>query len=252
MMPHEQQLLEQFLQRVNAAQGIAQDPQAQAMIQQRLAQQPDASYLLVQRALLLEQALESAQQRIQQLEQQAQDRTAAGSSFLGQGLETHLDTRFGRNPEPMAPAAPAPTAPTYGSAPMTAQPGSWRQRWFGAAPQTSAPMAAPAAPMSAGPAGGSWLGSAASTAAGVAGGMFLFNGLENLLGGQHSALGSASHGLTGQSLQNPPPDTANNISTLAQDAGAGHVQDSDNWASNSSDGNDDSSFLDDDGSSWDA
>lgn len=247
MMPHEQQLLEQFLQRVNAAQGIAQDPQAQAMIQQRLAQQPDASYLLVQRALLLEQALESAQQRIQQLEQQAQDRTAAGSSFLGQGLDTHLDTRFGRNPEPAAPAASA-----YSSAPMAAQPGSWRQRWFGAAPQTSAPMAAPAAPMGAGPAGGSWLGSAASTAAGVAGGMFLFNGLENLLSGQHSALGGASHGLAGQSWQNPLPDTANNGSTLAQDAGAGHVQDSDNWASNSSDGNDDSSFLDDDGSSWDA
>ncbi|MEB1529045.1 DUF2076 domain-containing protein [Xanthomonas sp. WHRI 7945] len=159
MTPQEQQLLEDFLARVRGAGGVAKDPQADALIRERLAGQPDAAYLLVQRALLLEHALETAKAQIAQLQQAAPPPAAA--SFLGQG--------FSAGPPPLPPA-PAPQG----------APG-WRERLFGggggAAEQ--APVAAPAAR------GPSFLGAAATTAAGVAGGMFLFEGVESLLGGHH-------------------------------------------------------------------
>ena len=60
MTPQEQQLLEDFLQRLSAVQGVSKDPQADALIQQQLAGHPDALYLLVQRSLLQQHALDSA------------------------------------------------------------------------------------------------------------------------------------------------------------------------------------------------
>ncbi|QNH14314.1 DUF2076 family protein [Xanthomonas sp. SI] len=159
MTPQEQQLLEDFLARVRSAGGVAMDPQADALIRERLAGQPDAAYLLVQRALLLEHALDSAKAQIAQLQQAAPPPPPA-ASFLGQG--------FNAGPPPLPPT-PAPQA----------APG-WRERLFGGG--ASVPDQAQAAPAARGP---SFLGTAATTAAGVAGGMFLFEGVESLLGGGH-------------------------------------------------------------------
>jgi len=58
--PQERALLQEFLQRLIQIRGIEKDPHADALIAQAVAQQPDAAYLLVQRALLLEQALDAA------------------------------------------------------------------------------------------------------------------------------------------------------------------------------------------------
>lgn len=160
MTPQEQQLLDDFLARLRAGGGVAKDPQADALIRDRLAGQPDATYLLVQRALLLEQALEQARAQIAHLQQAGA--APAATSFLGQG--------WGASPPPLPPAAPA------------AAPG-WRERLFGGATPEPASQAAPAAR------GPGFLGTAASTAAGVAGGMFLFQGLENLFGGHHGGGG---------------------------------------------------------------
>ncbi|MES2187520.1 MAG: DUF2076 family protein [Pseudomonadota bacterium] len=183
MTSQEQQTLDDFLFRLAAVNGVAKDPQADALIQQRLAHQPDAAYLLVQRSLLLEQALDNARQQIEQLQQQAAQRSdPGGASFLNAGLEPG----FGR-----APAAPGvgvynTTAPSAQLQPPRVEP-TWRDRLFGGG--AAAPAAAPAAA-----AGPSFLGTAASAAAGVAGGMFLFNGLENLLGGHHGANGNSLFG----------------------------------------------------------
>ena len=194
MTSQEQQWLDEFLQRLAAAQGVAKDPQADALIRERLAAQPDASYLLVQRALLLERALHDARQQIAQLQQQAQSQ----GSFLGQGL----DTQFGRNPAAATAPPPSYAAPAYAAAPP-AQPG-WRERLFGS-PAASPGTAAPAS------AGSSFLGNAAASAAGVAGGMFLFNGIENLLG-RHN---------TGSSLLGGgnPPQTVENVTQNFYDDG---------------------------------
>ncbi|AHX13659.1 ABC transporter substrate-binding protein [Dyella jiangningensis] len=153
MTPQEQQLLEDFLQRLVSAGGVAKDPQADALIRQRLAGQPDALYLLVQRSLLQQQALENAKAQIAQLQSQAGSQQSVGSFLGGQ------QPAWNAAPPPYPPQAPAASP-------------SWRERLFGGAP--AQPPAAP-----------SFLSQAATTAAGVAGGMFLFEGIESLMGGHH-------------------------------------------------------------------
>ena len=164
MTPQEQQLLDDFLQRLAAVRGVAKDVQADALIQQHLNGHPDALYLLVQRSLLQQQALDNAKAQIAQL--QAQLSGQGGGSFLGG------QSGGWSQPQPTPPPMPQQQA---------AAPG-WRERLFGAAPapQQAAPQPA-AAP--------GFLASAATTAAGVAGGMFLFNGIESLMGGHHGGGG---------------------------------------------------------------
>ncbi|WP_417284233.1 DUF2076 family protein [Comamonas sp.] len=223
MTSQEQQLLRELFERLAQTRGAPKDAQAEAEIRQGLAAVPDAAYWLAQRSLLLENALQQAQQQISQLQQevdqgrQAAARTSGAGSFLSGGLDTH----FGRGP---LPAYESPQA-----APAAQPAPSWRDRFFGG----SAP-AAQAAPSAA----GGFLGTAAASAAGVAGGMLLFNGLGNLLG-QHEAqshsdkLQDEAQG-SHQSLQSEKsvPDQ------MARDAGVDSIDSaaSGNW---------------DDGGSWD-
>jgi heme/copper-type cytochrome/quinol oxidase subunit 4 len=142
MTPQDTQMLQDFLNQLTRAQIATKDPEAEILIARAFAQQPDAAYLVVQRALLLEQALKRAEAQIAQFQQKS-------SSFVG--------TRAW-NVEPR----PAP-----GAAPASAEP--------------LPPRAVPHSPEAGGP-WSSFLGNAAATAAGVAGGAFLFHGLENLFG----------------------------------------------------------------------
>ena len=158
MTPQEQQLLDDFLQRLVAAGSVAKDPQADALIHQRLTSQPDALYLLVQRSLLQQQALDAAKAQIAQLQSQLASQQGGGSFLGGQ------PSAWGAAPPPMPPQQPMPQQ----------APPSWRDRLFGGTPAQPAPAAAP-----------SFLSQAATTAAGVAGGMFLFDGIESLIGGHH-------------------------------------------------------------------
>ncbi|HHW4682190.1 MAG TPA: DUF2076 domain-containing protein [Xylella sp.] len=210
MNPYEQKLLDDFLTRLRSAGGVVKDPQAEAFISERLAGHPDAAYLLVQRALLLEQALASAQAQIGQLQQAAAG--SGSSSFLGQ-------TGWSGNQQVVPPSPPV--AP--------AERPSWRERLFGGSPapvQQAAPSGA-----------GSFLGTAATTAAGVAGGMFLFQGLEHLLGGHQGG------GLFGNANNVPQETIVENVvtnnyydtdSSLQDDDSAGFADDggafdSDTW-----------------------
>ncbi len=181
MNTQEQQMLDDFLSRLAAVHGVAKDPQIDGLIRQRLAAQPDAQYLLVQRALLLERALENAHQQIEQLQAQmaaATPRDPGGASFLNGGLEPG----FGRAPTAPGLVPQQQVQPPYQpQAQSQAQPSGWRERWFGGAPAAAQPAPAPASN------GSSFLGTAAASAAGVAGGMFLFNGLGNLLGSHHGS-----------------------------------------------------------------
>lgn len=160
MNTDESRLLAAFLSQLTAIRGIGKDPEADALIQRAAADQPDALYLLVQKAMLQEQALNGAKARIAALEREVEQhrpgRSAAGGGFLGQ--------------DPWASSAPPGSTAARSAGPATAamappMPGAY------------APMAAPAAS----PWGG-FLGSAAATAAGIAGGAFLFHGIESLMG----------------------------------------------------------------------
>ncbi|SIR31192.1 DUF2076 family protein [Pseudacidovorax sp. RU35E] len=189
MTPQELSMLEDLLQRLAAVHGVQKDPQADALIRERLAGQPDALYLLTQRTLLLEHALQDAQRQLAQ--RAAAPADPGGAAFLQRGLEPGFgrDTADpdaynpGRSAYRGAPSGYAPGAPAAAPA---AAPG-WRERLFGAAP------AAAPAPSS----GPSFLGQAASAAAGVAGGMFLFNGIEHLMGNRGGGGGGGFLGLGG-------------------------------------------------------
>jgi len=143
MTPQESALLQKFLAQLAQAQVSTKDPEAQAMISKAVAQQPDAAYLLVQRALLLERALQQAKSQLSRLHEQ-RDGADGGS---------HTWTQ------------------TSSSTPATA-------------PAPASPPQAQAAPPTGGTSSGlgGFLGNAATTAAGVAGGAFLVQGLEGLFG----------------------------------------------------------------------
>jgi len=198
MTPQDTQLLQDFLAALTRAHIGARDRDAQTLIARAFAQQPDAAYLVVQRALLLEQALKQAQAQIAQLQQQS-------SSFVG--------TRAW-NPEPR----PAP-----GAAPATAE----------APPPRAVPPG-----LEAGSPLGSFLGNAAATAAGVAGGAFLFHGLENMFGhgGGSSAANAPADTIENVTVNNygSDPDSADLAATdTADDAldavDAGDASDDASW-----------------------
>ncbi len=141
MTLQESQLLQDFLNQLTLVHAIPGDPEAQVMIQKAMAQRPDAPYLLVQRSMLLDQALSQAKAQIAQLQQQRGNSPGGGAWN-------------------QTPPEPPRNAPPPGNATT--------------APQPSSGFLTGGA--------GSFLGSAAATAAGVAGGAFLFQGLEGLFG----------------------------------------------------------------------
>jgi hypothetical protein len=160
MSPQERQVLQDFLNQLIQVRGVVKDPEADAMIAKAVAQQPDAPYLLVQRALLLEQALNNAKAEIAALQNQQRAAPQASSSFL--------DPNAWGNSAAVRPAPAAQPAPVAMPQYQT--------------PQAMAPSGGPSF-MRGGMGGmGGMLGNIAATAAGVAGGQFLFHGIENLLG----------------------------------------------------------------------
>jgi hypothetical protein len=173
MNPHEQAILENFLDQLVRVRGTRKIPEADAMIRRAVNRQPDAAYLLVQRSLMLGQALEETKARLAEYE-------------LGQGQGSFLNA--GASGASGPPATPQTMAAA--SAPerfQASRPG----------PASALPSALPAGapPPSAEPLRGGgtagFLGQAAATAAGVAGGEFLFQGVENLFS-PHGA-SAASH-----------------------------------------------------------
>jgi hypothetical protein len=150
----EREQLNLFLQQLTRVQASQKDAEADALIREACARQPDAGYLLVQRAMQLEHALQSMKAQCSQLQVELdRARSGAQTSFLSDA------NAWGR----AAPAAPL--------APAASSPGPAIQ------PRAQAPTA---------PASSSWgsgiLGSVATTAAGVVAGSFLFQGIENLMG----------------------------------------------------------------------
>jgi hypothetical protein len=168
MTPQERELIEGLFQRLKAADTPQKDREAEDLINHRTVELPAAPYLLAQTALVQDHALAAAQQRISQLEKEldglkAQAPAAGGStSFLGGLLGGGRWNQGGAAPS----AGAAAPSPPRSSVPITA-------------PAAASPAAAPYA--AGAPAGGGFLQSALTTAAGVAGGALLFDGLSSLL-----------------------------------------------------------------------
>lgn len=202
MTPQEHEKLQQFLSQLRQAQGIQRDPEADALISAAVSRQPDAAYLLVQRSLLQDQALEAAQARISELERQAKSgQPASTSSFLGSA------DAWGNSARTMAAPASYPER-SSGDYPSARQ-GAYPQAGPGAYPHNQVPYPGQRqggfSRFGGGMGGGggsSFLGTMAATAAGVAGGAFLFQGIGNLLNqndnpaGQEQGLASDAAGAT--------------------------------------------------------
>jgi hypothetical protein len=157
MNPQEKAQLEQFLQQLNSTQAGAKDSDANALIAESVKKQPDASYLLVQRAMGLEMALQVAQKQMAEMQAQI-DQTSKPSGFLS-GINS-----WGR-------AAPAQAAPANAMAAArpaagAAQPSSW---------------------------GSGMLGAIATTAVGVVAGSMLYQGIQSMMG--HNSAPDAGNGM---------------------------------------------------------
>ncbi len=174
MNAEERTLLTRFLDELSAARTSAKDPEADAMIARTLSSNRDAAYLLVQHAIVADQSLHAAQQRIAELEREQQAPPApASSSFLPQSAG-----------------------------------GPW-----GARPQDSYSPPSPEARPGVFSGGGglsSFLRSAGTTAAGVVGGEMLFSGLSDMFG--HRSGGGGLFGGGGQGFLGQPENvTINNF-----------------------------------------
>jgi hypothetical protein len=163
MNTQEREQLAQFLQQLTQAQAAQKDAEAEALIRGACIRQPDATYLLVQRAMILDKAMQDARAQVARLQgelDQIRAQARAGNSSSG-----FLDPNAWGN-------APASRATSMPQAPVPAQ----------------APVAAPVAAPAASAWGSGMLGNIATTAAGVVAGGFLFQGIEHLMGnhGSHS------------------------------------------------------------------
>ncbi len=117
MNPQERQELSLFLQQLAGAQVAQKDAEADALIREACERQPNAAYLLVQRTMILEQALRSAQDRINHLQAEL-DRSRPGIAFLGDA------NAWGRAPvsqgASMPPRAPSAAGSFLGNIATTA------------------------------------------------------------------------------------------------------------------------------------
>ncbi len=197
MNPQEKELLTTLLDRVKNAPRQDKDPEADALIRQALAAQPDLPYYLTQTVLIQDLSLHQAQQRIADLEKQLADAQQAARPTVG----SFLGGLFGSRPPAPAsgPAQAGPQAGPWTRSPQVAaappaqpygQPGYAQQPGYGQQPTGGGFMGG-----GMGGAGGGFLRSAAATAAGVAGGALLFQGISSLFG-NHYAGGLMSGGMT--------------------------------------------------------
>lgn len=203
MTPQEKDLVTQLLQRLKQAGGAAKDPEAETLIRQAMAAQPDAPYYLVQTVLMQDMALADAQRRIADLERQAQPTAAPQRSFLGGSVPSA---------GPWARAQPAAPPPVWGGQP--------------AAPMQPQ-MQQPTAPMMQPSATSGFLRSAAATAAGIAGGALLFQGIQSMFGHGFGGAGFAQQpGISETVINNySTPDQPSSEQTAWNDPGTGSTWD---------------------------
>lgn len=169
MTPAEQNLIEDLFNRIRSVGIAARDAEADALINRLMLQTPGAAYALVQSVLVQDQALREAHQRIMALEQR-QPANDPGGSFLG-GAERQ---RWAASPTgPSVPLSAQQPPPSYTQPPYSAQPAQPAYN-----PQTPEPSGA-----------GSFMRGALQTAAGVAGGALLFEGIRDLLHGGSGGFG---------------------------------------------------------------
>jgi len=220
MTPQERQMVADLFDRLASLEGERRDPDAERVISEGLGRAPNAVYALVQSVLVQDEALKRANTRIEELEHAASGATAQGG---GGFLDSMRNVLTGRGSVPsVRPGGqgssgqgssgawgPRPDAPPPGYPPQ----GYQQQPGY-------PPQGYPQAPMGGGMMGGhggSFLGTAAATVAGVVGGAMLLNGIR-------SAFGAGGHQAFGGGLGSAPsPWGGGDGGALSRDSGVGDI-----------------------------
>jgi uncharacterized protein len=206
MTPQEQQLVNELFDRLAQVENMPRDPEAERLIAQGLSRAPHAVYALTQTALIQDEALKRANARIEELQAEL-DGGAAPDERRGSFLDSMREAVLG------------PRSAGRGSVPSV-RPGT-PQAGYGPQEEPQMPPGDAGAPPFGG--GGSFLGSAASTAAGVIGGALMLNAIRSMFG--HHTGGYAPSGLGNFTGDRSSAGSAAD-SRLARDAGIDHVRDS--------------------------
>ncbi len=189
MTPQERQHVTELFDRLATLESAKRDPEAERAIAEELRRAPHAVYALVQTVLVQDEALRAADERLREYEGEPQ----------GQGgfLDNMRDAVFGRREG------------ARGSVP-TVRPGESAAFQGGGYPPQQ---------------GGSFLGTAAASAAGMIGGALLLNSFRGMFGG-------GGHGMIDPGAGRSPwggGDSASR-SDLARDAGINDIGGSGRWA----------------------
>jgi uncharacterized protein len=196
MTPQEGELIRELFDRLTSLEGAPRDGEAERAIAAGLARAPHAIYPLVQTVLVQDEALKRANARIQELENAGGSEEARGG---GSFLENMRGAVFGRDAGARGSVpAVSPTVPSSG-------------------PYEQPPSAYAAAP------GGSFLGTAAASAAGIIGGSLLLDGIRSMFGRGHAYAGAYEP----VTQEHSPWDNRNPAdSDMARQAGVDDVSDS--------------------------
>jgi len=205
MTPQERELVADLFDRLSRLEGAPRDADADRVIEDGLKRAPHAVYALVQTVLVQDEALKRADERIQELESQ----TDGGAEPPRQGgfLDSMRDAILGPREQPRGGTVPSiPPPPQQGSV--------WGTSGGYANPPPPPPETG-YAPQGGFGQGGSFLGTAASAAAGMIGGALLLGGIRSMFG-QHGGASAydAGHGVA----SSPWADSASH-SDLAREAG---------------------------------
>ena len=243
MTPQEQQLVADLFDRLASLEAQRRDPDAERLIREGLGRAPNSVYSLVQTVLVQDEALKRANAHIEELERAVGAPAESGGSFLD-SVRNMIGGR-GDQPRGSVPSvrpggmgtsgvwgsgADAGQAPGQTPGQPWGNPQSYPQGGYPPPPPPGYPPAGypPGAPPMGG--GGSFLGTAAATVAGVVGGAMLLNGIRSMMGGHETfSTGAPGHDPTGGGVTHSasPWDSGSGGDHggghLAQDAGLGDI-----------------------------
>jgi hypothetical protein len=256
---------------------VEKDQEAEAFIHGLMRQDANSPYLLVQSVLIQEEALKGADARIRELETEVerlrQNRPAQSAAAKASPGFTGAAASAGPAPWEAAPEpSPTTSVPTTSAARPAAQSAGWWGSGMPAGttangsseapsagstpppyngPSSRSGMSVPPAPQDrpsqqSGSGAGGFMRQAASTAAGVAGGMLLANSLSGLFGGGSSA--SAKPATPATASTDKPAESAANPAEAAQaattdDSGNGQMQEASDTSDNNQGGHPDQAAM---------
>jgi uncharacterized protein len=212
MIPQERDLIDTVFSRLAQTAQAPKDPEALALINERMRALPDAAYGLVQAVLVQENMLKQAQSQLADLQRRLNEQQQpAASSFLNSGASNPWAQNTNSRP------APAQQQPFNPQQPPNQQPPNQQPQGQQQAQQAT-PWGQAAAP-------GGFLRTAATAAAGVAGGMLVAEGISSLFSGHHGGFGGGFGG-GGGGFGNGQPEIVENtvVNNYYGDNGGKEVQ----------------------------